>query len=181
MKGYRVNLPESDAFPTDAFLPTFVQGSRAHVGILLVFVAFAAIRTLDHSPIGYRLRLLGASRSLARQAEIHESQMIIATLCLSGAAAGVAGWMQAAGVDHRLYASIADPIGYTGLFAALLGGLSPLGVIVSSFFFAALLRGGDSLQIGADVSPEIVGALVGLIMLVMATMELRLRRTEAAS
>lgn len=181
MKGYRANLPQSDAFPTEAFLPTFAQGSRAHVGIFLVFVAFAAIRVLDRSPIGYRLRLLGASRSLARQAGINESHMIIATLCFSGMAAGVAGWMQAAGVDHRLYASIADPIGYTGLFAALLGGLNSLGVVVSSFFFAALLRGGDSLQIGADVSPEIIGALVGLIMLVMATMELRLRRTEAAS
>jgi simple sugar transport system permease protein len=89
--------------------------------------------------------------------------------------------MQTAGVDHRLYASIADPIGYTGLFAALMGGLQSTGVVVSSFFFAALLRGGDSLQIGADVSPEITGVLVGLIMLVMAAMETRFRRVEARS
>ena len=181
MKGYRVNLPESDAFPQNAFLPTFVQGSRAHVGILLVFVAFIAIRALDDSPIGYRLRLLGASRSLGRQAGIDEARMIVATLCVGGAAAGIAGWMQAAGVDHRLYASIAGPIGYTGLFAALMGGLQSTGVVVSSFFFAALLRGGDSLQIGADVSPEITGVLVGLIMLVMAAMETRFRRAEARS
>ena len=107
--------------------------------------------------------------------------MIVATLCLGGATAGIAGWMQAVGVDHRLYASIADPIGYTGLFAALMGGLTPIGVVVSSFFFAALLRGGDSLQIGADVSPEIIGVLVGLIMLVMAAMEMTARRAEPAS
>src|SRR5262249_15765060 len=111
MKGYRVNLPESDPFPGNAILPTFVQGSRAHVGILLVCAAFVVIRALDSSPIGYRLRLLGASRSLGTQAGISEARMIIATLCIGGAAAGVAGWMQAAGVDHRLYASIADPIG----------------------------------------------------------------------
>lgn len=180
MKGYRVNLPESDPFPAVAVLPTFMQGTRAHIGILLVFVAFTAIRILDRSATGYRLRLLGASRSLAQQAGIHEPRMIVATLCLSGAAAGIAGWMQAAGVDHRLYASIADPIGYTGLFAALLGGLTSLGVTVSSFFFAALLQGGDSLQIGADVSPEITGVLVGLIMLVMAVLEAQTRRTEVA-
>ena len=180
MKGYRVNLAESDPFPANALLPTLVQGSRAHMGILLVFVAFAAIRMLDRSPMGYRLRLLGASRSLALQAGIYEPQIIIATLCLSGAAAGIAGWMQAAGVDHRLYASIADPVGYTGLFAALMGGLTSLGVIVSSFFFAALLRGGDLLQIGAEVSPEITGVLVGLMMLVMAMLEMRIRRAEVA-
>jgi len=176
MKGYRVNLPESDAFPANAFLPTFVHGSRAHVGILLVIAALVAMRALEDSPIGYRLRLLGASRSLGRQAGIDEAHMIIATLCVGGAAAGIAGWMQAAGVDHRLYASIADPIGYTGLFAALMGGLQSIGVVVSSFFFAALLRGGDTLQIGADVSPEITGVLVGLIMLVMAAMQARFRR-----
>ena len=181
MKGYRVNLPESDAFPPNAFLPTFAQGSRAHIGVLLVIIAFFAIRAVDHSQIGYQLRLLGASRSLARQTGIKESHMIVATLCLGGATAGIAGWMQAVGVDHRLYASIADPIGYTGLFAALMGGLTPIGVVVSSFFFAALLRGGDSLQIGADVSPEIIGVLVGLIMLVMAAMEMTVRRAEPAS
>ena len=181
MKGYRVNLPESDPFPGNAFLPTFVQGSRANIGILLVFAVLIFMRALDGSPTGYRLRLLGASRSLGRQAGIGEARMIIATLCVGGAAAGVAGWMQAAGVDHRLYASIADPIGYTGLFAALMGGLQSVGVVVSSFFFAALLRGGNSLQIGADVSPEITGVLVGLIMLVMAAMETRFRQAEAES
>jgi general nucleoside transport system permease protein len=179
MKGYRVNLPESDPFPATAWLPTFLPNSRAHVGILLVIVAFFALSRLDMSPLGYRLRLLGASPSLARQAGIMQSRMIIATLCAGGAAAGIGGWIQAAGVDHRLYASIADPIGYTGLFAALMGRLRAAGVLLASFFFAVLLRGGDSLQIGADVSPEIIGVLVGLIMLVMAMMEARVRRLEA--
>jgi general nucleoside transport system permease protein len=181
MKGFRVNLPESDPFPPTAWLPTFIPHSRAHVGIFLVVAAFLAIRRLELSPLGYRLRLLGASPSLARQAGIVQPRLIIATLCAGGAAAGIAGWIQAAGVDHRLYASIADPIGYTGLFAALMGGLGAKGVVLASFFFAVLLRGGDSLQIGADVSPEIIGVLVGLIMLVMATMEARMRRLEPAS
>ena len=169
------------SFPANAFLPTFAQGSRAHAGILLVFIAFFAIRAVDQSQIGYQLRLLGGSPSLAKQTGIKKSYMIVATLCLGGATAGIAGWMQAVGIDHRLYASIADPIGYTGLFAALMGGLTPIGVLISSFFFAALLRGGDSLQIGADVSPEIIGVLVGLIMLVMAAMEMTARRAEPAS
>jgi simple sugar transport system permease protein len=178
MKGYRVNLPESDPLPSNALLPTF-PNSRAHIGILLVAGFFVALRRLDISPLGYRLRLLGASPSLARQAGIVQSRYIIATLCVGGAAAGLAGWLQVAGVDHRLYASIADPIGYTGLFAALMGRLTASGVVLASFFFAALLRGGDSLQIGADVSPEIIGVLIGLIMLAMAIMEARVRRAEA--
>jgi simple sugar transport system permease protein len=76
--------------------------------------------------------------------------------------------MQVAGVDHRLYASVADTVGYTGLFAALMGRLHPLGILLSGIVFAMLLRGGDSLQIGAGVSPEIISALVGLILLLIA-------------
>ncbi len=93
---------------------------------------------------------------------------MILTMSVAGAAAGLAGWLQTAGIDHRLYATVADPIGYTGLFAALVGKLDPFGIFAASLLFAALLRGGDALQIGADVSPEIISALIGLIMLVMA-------------
>ena len=76
--------------------------------------------------------------------------------------------MQVAGVDHRLYDTVAGPIGYTALFVALLGGLRPVGILLASLFFAALLQGGDSLQVGADVSPEIIDALIGLILLAVA-------------
>lgn len=168
MRGFRANLPQSDALPETTWLPLLMQGTRAHIGLLLVLVVFVAALLVHGGPIGYRLRLLGASPSLARQAGISERRMIVGSMCLAGAAAGIAGWLQAAGIDHRLYASIADPIGYTGLFAALVGRLHPVGILATSFLFAALLRGGDSLQIGAEVSPEIISVLVGLIMLIMA-------------
>ena len=168
MQGLRANLPQSDSFPESAVIPIMIEGTRAHFGILLVAVVLVVAMLLHAGRFGYRLKLLGASPSLAQQAGIDERRTIVGTMCLAGAAAGIAGWLQVAGVDHRLYASIADPIGYTGLFAALVGGLNPLGVVAASLGFAALLRGGDSLQIGAEVSPEIISVLVGLIMLVMA-------------
>ncbi len=168
LKGARVNLPESDALPAAAWLPVILSGTRAHWGIALALVAVAAAMAIERTPLGYRMRLYGASPSLARQAGVETRAMIVATLCVSGAAAGIAGWMQVAGVDHRLYASVADTVGYTGLFAALMGRLHPLGILLSGIVFAMLLRGGDSLQIGAGVSPEIISALVGLILLLIA-------------
>lgn len=168
LHGYRANLPQSDPLPVETWLPLLVPGTRAHIGLLLVPVAFLAALAANAGPVGYRMRLLGASASLGRQAGLDQRRYVLVAICTAGAAAGIAGWMQTAGVDHRLYATVAAPMGYTGLFAALVGRLSPIGILASSFVFAALLRGGDSLQIGADVSPEIVDALIGLIMLVMA-------------
>jgi general nucleoside transport system permease protein len=168
MQGFRANLPQSDPFPESAWIPIMIEGTRAHFGILVVPVVFVVALVLHAGRFGYRLKLLGASPSLAQQASIDERRTIVGTMCIAGAAAGIAGWLQVAGIDHRLYASIANPVGYTGLFAALVGRLNPVGVIGASFGFAALLRGGDSLQIGAEVSPEIISVLVGLIMLMMA-------------
>jgi len=180
MQGIRANLPQSNPFPENTWLPPLIPGTRANFGFLLVPIAFAAAVIFNSGPVGYRLKLLGASPSLARQGGISERRMIVGTMCLAGAAAGIAGWLQAAGVDHRLYASIADPIGYTGLFAALVGRLNPTGIVASSFLFAALLRGGDSLQIGADVSPEIISALIGVIMLIMAIRSASSRKMTAS-
>ena len=142
MQGLRANLPQSDPWPEATWLPTLIAGTRANLGFILIPVVFLAAVVFNAGSVGYRLRLLGASPSLALQGGISERRMIVGTMCLAGAAAGIAGWLQTAGVDHRLYATIAAPIGYTGLFAALVGRLSPTGILASSFLFAALLRGG---------------------------------------
>lgn len=168
MQGYRANLPQSDPLLQTSWLPILFAGTRAHIGLLLAPISFVVALVFNSGPTGYELEMLGASPSLARQAGISERRLIVGTMCLAGAAAGLAGWLQVAGIDHRLYATVADTVGYTGLFAALVGRLNPVGILAASFLFAALLRGGDSLQIGAGVSPEIISALVGLIMLVMA-------------
>ncbi len=180
MQGVRASLPQSDPLPEATWLPLLIPGTRANIGFLLVPIVYAAALVLNAGPLGYRLKLLGASPSLALQGGINKRRMIIGTMCLAGAAAGVAGWLQTAGVDHRLYASVANPIGYSGLFAALVGRLNPSGILAAGFLFAALLRGGDSLQIGADVSPEIISVLIGVIMLVMAIRSAKLRQASAS-
>ena len=168
LRGYQANLPQSDPLPAAAILPVIADGSRAHWGILLVILAAVILVMIERNRIGYRLRLFGANPRLAHQAGVSHVRTIVWTMCAGGALAGVAGWLQVAGVDHRLYDTVAGPIGYTGLFAALLGGLRPVGIVCASFLFAVILRGGEALQIGANVSPEIISALVGLILLVLA-------------
>ena len=169
MQPESANIAQSDPLPEDSFLPLLLSDTRAHIGVFVALVAIAALAGFfERTPAGYRLSLYSGSPSLALQAGAKPSGMIVSTMCLGAAAAGVAGWMQVAGVDHRLYETVAGPIGYTALFVALLGGLRPLGILVASLFFAALLQGGDSLQVGADVSPEIIDALIGLILLAVA-------------
>ena len=74
------------------------------------------------------LRQFGTRPNIARQAGVGEPRLIIWKMCV-GAAAGIAGWMLVAGVGHRLYDIVANPIGYMCLFAALLAVLPRRGQI----------------------------------------------------
>lgn len=167
MHGANANIPESNALPTSSWIGLISNGGRAHWGILIVFALLALAWIVDRTPLGYRLKLFGASEGLARQAGVDAGSMIVGSMVFAGACAGLAGWEQVAGVDHRLYPAVAAPVGYTGLFAALFGGSQPLGVLAASFAFAILLHGGDYLQIGAGISPELISALIGMILLVI--------------
>lgn len=167
-KGGYANLPQSDPIPANATLPVLLPDTRAHVGLLLALAFVPMLWALDRSRIGYRLRLFGANPHLARQASVSRTRHIVGLMALGGIGAGLSGWMQVVVMDQRLYTSVSDPVGYAGLFVALLGGLSALGCVAAAFGLGALLHGGDGLQIGANLSPEFIEVILGLILLAYA-------------
>jgi ABC-type uncharacterized transport system permease subunit len=168
MQGKGANLPQSNQISTAAELPVILANTRAHLGILLPVLAAVMAVLYLRSASGYRLELFGANAELARHGGVSERRVIINTMLVAGAAAGVAGWTQVAAVDHRLYATVADPIGYYGFFAAILGLMLPVIVLFTAFGLGALLQGGGSLQIGVGIAPEVVDALIGLILFLVA-------------
>jgi simple sugar transport system permease protein len=168
MQGHFANLPQSSPLPVSAGLPVILPGTRVHIGLIIAIAAGVALFVVDRSLIGYRLRLLGANATLAKRAGVRPGVYTMWLFAVAGIGAGLAGWMQVAGIDHRLYPSLSDPVGYAGLFVALLGGLNPWGIIVAAFLFGALLNGGEALQVGAGVAPEIIQVLLGLILYIYA-------------
>lgn len=167
-KGDYANLPQSDLVPENAALPVLIPDTRAHYGLLVALAFVPILWALDRSRTGYRLRVFGANPQLARQAGIGRRRYLVGLMAFGGVGAGLSGWMQVVTIDHRLYTSVADPVGYAGLFVALLGGLTGVGSVVAAFVLGALLHGGDGLQVGANVSPEIVQVVLGMILLAYA-------------
>ncbi|GAA1143147.1 ABC transporter permease [Nocardioides aquiterrae] len=167
-KGNYANLPQSDLVPDNSTLPILIPGTRAHYGILIALAFVPLLWALDRSVVGYRLRVFGANQQLTRQAHISRRRYLIGLMAFGGVGAGLSGWMQVVTIDRQLYPTVADPVGYAGLFVALLGGLTAVGSVVAAFILGALLHGGDGLQVGANVSPEIVQVVLGLILLAYA-------------
>lgn len=165
MEASVASIPQSNGISERAWLPIAMSGTRANWGLLLGVVAVAALFLVDHTRLGYRQKLFAANPLLSRQAGVHPRRTIFAVLVTAGAGAGLAGWLQVAGVDHRLYSSVSHPVGYAGLFVALLGGTSAAGMLIAALLMGALLQGGDTLQLGVGLPPEIVQVFIGLVLL----------------
>ena len=136
--------PQTRELPDAARLPDFLtqsNGQGLHVGFLIAVVAAVALSfLLRRTTFGFRLRVVGQNPDAARFAGINVARVSFATLALSGALAGLAGAIQVAGIPpYVLFPDVGtDGLGFTGIAVALLGRLSPVGVIFSALFFGLL-------------------------------------------
>jgi simple sugar transport system permease protein len=86
-------------------------------------------------------------------------------LSLSGAIAGLAGAIEVTGIHHRLLRGLSPNFGIMAIILAAIGKNNPLGIIFSSFFFAVLFVGSDSLQRSIGVPASAVIAFQGMMFL----------------
>jgi simple sugar transport system permease protein len=136
--------PQSRELLLPARLPEFfatAPGQGLSLGILIAMAAAIVLSfILNQTTFGFRLRVLGQNPIAARFAGMNTARLSLATLALSGALAGLAGSVRVAGVaPYQLYPDVGmDGIGFTGIAVALLGRLSPVGVVFSALFFGLL-------------------------------------------
>jgi general nucleoside transport system permease protein len=176
-----VATPRSDRLPVEAIVPKLVEGTRLHWGILAVLLGAGALAYWIRSVRGLGYDIFSTHRDLAARMGVRESTAVIGTMLVSGAAAGVAGWIQVTGLQGILYPSVAGGLGFTGVLVALLGGLRPLGILVASFVMAVLATGSNGLQTDTGVPASIAVIAQGILLLGAALVfAARQRRARAA-
>lgn len=162
-----------------AWLPTVIPRTRFHSGILIALViAVILFFVINRTVLGYQIRAVGENLRASRFAGIPVEQTIILTMVLSGALAGLAGAIEVSGVQHRLVDGFSPGYGYLAIAVALLANLEPLGVILSSILFAALLNGADAMQRTASVPITVIYVIEGLVIIFIA---IRLLKKKASS
>jgi len=85
-------------------------------------------------------------------------------MLISGGIAGLAGVCETAGIHYRLQQGLASGNGYIGIIIAWLAGLHPGLIVVVSVLLAALMVGGDFIQITMHVPAAISLVLQGAIL-----------------
>ena len=122
---------------------------------------------MERSPLGFRLRMVGLNPDAARAAGVDVGRTTITAMALSGLFVGLAGINQSLGRDGNFGPGIDSGIGFDAITVALLGGSRAVGVLFAGLLFGALKAAGPTMQV-ADVSPEILGVMQGLIVLFIA-------------
>lgn len=159
------NFPQSVIFPDAALLPILLPGTRVNISLLAALAASAmAYVMMRHRFSGYQLLVGGMAPRAARYAGFSEGRAVWVSLLLGGLAAGFAGACEVAGPLGQLQRSVTTGYGYSAIIVAYLGGLNPLGIVVSAFLMAALFIGGDNAMVSADLPVAGVFVFQGLLL-----------------
>ena len=164
---------QTDEIPAAAHLPALIPGTRLHIGFLIgLAIAVAMWLYLTRTPGGFRVRAVGASVRAAEVSGRFRAQPVIwLTFLASGAIAGLAGWIQVAGITHRMYEGLSPGWGYTAIAVALLARLHPLAVVLTAIVFGALSAGGGAMQREAGVPEVWVRGMEALVILAVLTVD----------
>jgi simple sugar transport system permease protein len=120
---------------------------------------------LTKTRFGFDLRASGQSETAALASGIDPKRMIVVSMLLSGAVAGLI-WMPALFGSAGSYGtSFQAGLGFTGLGVALLGRNQPLGMLFGAVLFAFLTAQSNTLTFSTDVSPSIVQITQGVAVL----------------
>lgn len=153
-----ISFTEASYFP-------FLFGTRLHIGFVLALVfAFLVYLLLWKTPLGYEIRAIGINPESAKYKGINVTKIIVITMLLSGAMAGLGGGTEISGIHHRLRMDISSGYGFTGILVALMGQLHPFGTVLAAIFFGALTNGSYLMQIQSQVPVALVHTMQGVIL-----------------
>ena len=161
--------PISKVVENSAFLPTIVDGLRAHWGIVIALVAAAFVSwLLFRSTKGFEFRAVGLNPIAARYAGMGIGATMVATMMISGGLAGLGGAVIVLGTTHNLIPALGGGAGFDGIAIALLGRSKPAGVVAAAFLMGALRAGSTPMQVATGTPSYLVTVIQALIIMFIA-------------
>jgi simple sugar transport system permease protein len=158
------SIPESGRVPGFTLLPNAPVKAYGFV-IVAALVGVGYWYLLSRTRFGFDLRATGRSATAAVASGVNVKRMVVASMLLSGAVAGLVGLPELLGKTYTYDLSFPAGLGFTGIAIALVGRNSPVGVAVAALLFAYLDVASNPLQILANVAPEVVKIMQGIIVL----------------
>ncbi len=159
-------IPESSHVPGISVDGMIATPNKIYGLIFLaILVGFLYWFVLNKTRFGFDLRATGRSETAAVASGVKVKRMIVISMLLSGAAAGLVGMPLLFGQDYVYGDTVQSGLGFAGIAIALLGRNHPVGIAFAALLWAFLDAQGNGLQISAGVSDRLVLVIQGVIVL----------------
>ena len=151
-----------------------------------IIIAVIVMILLDKTMFGYELKATGFNKNAAKYCGMAEQRNIIVTLVIAGALAGFgAALFYLTGFTRWECTQSSVPgMGFNGIAAAFLGGLNPIGSIVSSFFIQHITDGGSYVNTNyycaqiSDLISSVIIYLCGFVLFIKLAMNKMLSKED---
>jgi simple sugar transport system permease protein len=161
------SLPQSARLPDSAMLGKLFD-SRLHYGFVIAVLAAVLLYViLNRTVWGYEIRSVGFNKQATKVMGIPVRRNLLLVMLVSGAVAGIGGYVEIAGVQNRLFQNFSPGYGYDGIAVALVGGAHPLGNIGSAILFGGLRSGANAMQRLTGTSTSLVYVIQAIIIILV--------------
>jgi simple sugar transport system permease protein len=161
--------PVSPIVDPAATIPPLIDGLRVNWAFPLALLAALLVSwLLFRSTLGFEFRAVGLNPGGARYAGMSISRTLVLTMSICGGLAGLAGTTEIIGVNKSLSPGFSPGYGFDGIAIALLGGSSPLGVVMAALLFGALRAGATPMQAATGIPIDLVVVIQALVIMFVA-------------
>ncbi|PVA05472.1 ABC transporter permease [Thalassorhabdomicrobium marinisediminis] len=154
----------------EAGLPRFT-GTILDYGIVLIGITALVVIVLERTSVfGYRVRMQGYSVGFARASGFPTRRLYYRTLMISGAIAGMTGFVAVFGMNQRFIDGMltAPLYAWTGIAAVLMAAIIPWVTPITAFFFAALATGAIGMERSVGIPREVGQIIQAIIVLYLS-------------
>ncbi|AHH10871.1 ABC transporter permease [Borrelia coriaceae] len=136
------------------------------IGIIIAILIWVL---LNKTMLGFKISSVGHNIVASYRVGINIKKILMFTMFLSGALAGIAGAIQVMGVNKAIFKlAYMEGTGFNGVAVALIGNSSPIGIIFSSILFSVLIYGSSRVQSLMGLSSAIVSLMIGIVVIVIS-------------
>ena len=134
--------------------------------VIAIIASFGVWVLIWRTRLGYVIRATGHSEKAAVYAGHSPTRIIMITMAISGALAGMMALNEILGVQQKVILNFTAGYGFTGIAVALMGRNHPVGIFFAGLLFGALFQGGAELDFEFQtITREMVLMIQGLIIL----------------
>jgi general nucleoside transport system permease protein len=151
-------------------------GCGINSGLVIAIAMVALAAWIVHlSRIGFYMRFISANPSMAKVVGVPMRAITVGVVAMSGAACGLAGFVNVAGQEGRLTQSFFNGYVFSGVLIAFLSRNDPVVVAVVGFLVAVLYVTGQTLQVFYQIPFSMVQLIQAIIVISVAASEFFIR------